>query len=78
MVIGLRTGETVNTGPLGAGPTERKLLPSPQVASSNERRQPHEAEETNRDRADVESGKLESESIEEKLAREKGSLDFEK
>lgn len=78
VVIGLQTGEIVNTGPLGAGPTERKLLLSLQATGSNERRQPHEAEETNRDRADVESGKLESESIEEKLAREKGSLDFEK
>ena len=52
------------------------MLPGQQMVASDVRHQPHGVAETNVDRADVESWKLESERIKEKLIGEKGKSDF--
>ena len=55
---------------------ESKLQPGQQTVTSVMRCQSHGVAETNIDRADVESLKLESERIKEKLTREKGKFHF--
>ena len=53
------------------------MLPGQQTVASDVRHQPHGVAETNIDRVDVESWKLESERIKEKMIGEKGKSDFE-
>jgi len=77
VVLGQRTKERASLGQLGARLTKRELQPGLQTVASIVHRQSHGVAETNIDRADMESLKLESKRIKEKLSWEKGKPDFE-
>ena len=77
VVLGQRNKERASPRQLGARLTERDLQPRQPMVVSNERHQPHGATETNLERVDVESWKMERDGITENLIGEKGNPDFE-
>ena len=77
VVLGQQSRECASLGRLGERSPDHDLQPRQQTAVSDERCQSQRAAETNFERADVESWKMESECFKEKLPEEKEKTDFE-
>ena len=76
MVLGQRNGECASPRQVGVRLLECNLQLGQPTVAFDECRQPHGVAKTNLERVDVESWKMESEGITEKLTGEKGNLDF--
>ena len=76
VVLGQQSRECASSGQLGARLLEHDLQPRQQTMVFDERCQPQRETETNFERVDVESWKLESECSKEKLPGEKEKPDF--